>query len=495
MNSPMPSLASSSSPVAVIGAGPVGLAAAAHLVQRGLPVTVLEAGAGVAANLGSYRQVRLFSPWRYNIDRAARDLLLAEGWSAPDNALLPTAGEVMDEYLAPLARTPALAPHIHFDTRVIAISRAGFDKAKTAGRERADFVLQLQTRSGMQELRARAVIDASGTWSQPNPLGVHGLPALGEAAARGHIVHGMPDILGADRSRYAGRKVLVVGAGHTAAGNLLALATLAEQEPLTHLAWAVRGTDLRRLFGGGAKDGLPARGELGQRLQALVEKGQLELHLGFGIHEIVTEAGGLRALAADSSKAAIEGIDEIIASTGGRPDLGLARELRLRQDPWLESTEALAPLIDPNVHSCGTVRPHGHLELTHPEPGFYVIGAKSYGRAPNFLMTTGYEQARSVVAALAGDLVAADDVQLELPETGVCSVDFASPQPTGGTGDRCGEATKADGKAGCGLKEVKKSEGETRRACGVKHATAEVSMPAVVGIAEAAGCPAVACCR
>jgi thioredoxin reductase len=436
MNSP----SLSSAPVAVIGAGPVGLAAAAHLVQRGLPVVVFEAGAAVADHLGSYRQVRLFSPWRYNIDRAARALLVAVGWRAPDDDRLPTA----------------------------------------------------------QEQRARAVIDASGTWSQPNPLGIHGLPAKGEVQAREHIVHGMPDILGQDRDRYTGRKVLVVGAGHSAAGNLLALATLAEQVPGTRLAWAVRGTDLRRLFGGGDKDGLPARGELGRRLRALVDTAQLELHLGFGINEITDTPQGLRILPADPTKAPIEGVDEIIAATGSRPDLGIARELRLRLDPWLESTDALAPLIDPNVHSCGTVRPHGHRELAHPEPGFYAIGAKSYGRAPNFLMTTGYEQARSVVAALAGDLEAADDVQLELPETGVCSVDRASPglvgdddvDGSGNGGACCGGPAKADATACCVLDEVKKAEGEAGCGCGSKAA----ATPPVVAQAPAPARPAAACC-
>lgn len=430
------------SPVAVIGAGPVGLAAASHLMQRGLPVVVLEAGDSVASHLDSYRQVRLFSPWRYNIDRAAGELLDAAGWVAPDAEALPTAGELVDHYLAPLARTAALSPHIRFGARVVAISREGFDKAKTAGREHAGFVLQVRSAEGLRELRARAVIDASGTWSQPNPLGVHGLPVPGEAEARAHIAHGMPDVLGAERSRYAGRKVLVVGAGHSAAGNLLALATLAEQEPGTQLAWAVRGNDLRRLFGGGEKDGLPARGELGLRLRAMVEQGRLELHLGFGIREVRAGPGGLRVAAVDAGKAPVENVDEIIASTGARPDLGIARELRLRLNPWLESTDALAPLIDPNVHSCGTVRPHGHRELAHPEAGFYVIGAKSYGRAPNFLLATGYEQARSVVAALAGDVRAADDVQLELPETGVCSVDFSGSSASGASGHCCGGPVK-----------------------------------------------------
>jgi thioredoxin reductase len=425
----------STSPVAVIGTGPVGLAAAAHLAQRGIPFEVFEASAQVAANFQSYRQVRLFSPWRYNVDRAARELLVATGWQAPDEDLLPTAGELVDSYLEPLAQSHTLAPHIHYATRVIAISRMGFDKAKTAGREHADFVLRLQTRDGLREQRARAVIDASGTWSQPNPLGSHGLPAIGEVEAQERIVYGMPDILGADRARYAGRKVLVVGAGHSAAGNLLALATLAQQAPGTRLAWAVRGKDLRRLFGGGENDGLPARGELGLRLRQLVEQGQVEMHLGFGICEIVRTSDGLRILADDTQLPAIAGIDQIVAATGSRPDLSITRELRLRLDPALESSEALAPLIDPNVHSCGTVRPHGHRELAHPETNFYVIGAKSYGRAPNFLMATGYEQARSVVAALAGDLRAADHVQLELPETGVCSSDFIEPNVA--TGNVC----------------------------------------------------------
>lgn len=427
-------------PVVVIGAGPVGLAAAAHLMGRGMPVKVLEAGPAVGANLASYRHVRLFSPWRFNIDRAARSLLQEAGWRAPDDDALPTAGEVLDQYLVPLSRTPSLAPHIELGSQVIAVSRAGFDKAKTAGRDHAAFVVQIRTGEAVREVHARAVIDASGTWSHPNPLGIAGLPCPGEREAREFIVHGMPDIQGTGRQRYAGKKVLVIGAGHSAAGTLLALANLAQDEPATRIAWAVRGNDLRRLFGGGEKDGLPARGELGTRLRILVEQGRLEVHLGFGVARIERTPAGMRVHALDSAKLPIEGVDEIIGATGARPDLEIVRELRLRLDPWLESTEALAPLIDPNVHSCGTVRPHGHRELSHPEPGFYAIGAKSYGRAPNFLMATGYEQARSVVAALAGDMHAADEVRLELPETGVCSTDFDLPKPGAAAGCCAGRA-------------------------------------------------------
>ncbi len=407
-------------PVAVLGAGPIGLAAAAHLIAKGFTPLVLEAGVGVANNLESYRHVRLFSPWQYNIDKAAKQLLQRAGWSAPDADALPTAREIVDDYLKPLAALPSIAAGLELGRRVVAISRLGFDKVKTRGREQAPFVIRAIGDDGEREYLASAVIDATGTWSQPNPLGANGLPARGEVALHHRIAYGMPDVFGADRERYAGRRVLVVGAGHSAAGTLLALARLAEEEAGTQVVWAIRGRQSAKLFGGGDADGLPARGQLGSRLKALQLSGRLELHEEFRI-QALDENSGTITVHADAGAVGIAGIDEIIAATGARPNLGITSELRVRHDPWLESTDLLAPLIDPNEHSCGTVRPHGHRELAHPEHGYYAVGAKSYGRAPNFLMATGYEQVRSVVAALAGNLAEANDVQLELPETGVCS--------------------------------------------------------------------------
>jgi thioredoxin reductase len=455
-------------PVIVIGAGPAGLAAAAHLAERRIPFLVLEAGRSVGENLAGYAHVRLFSPWQFNVDRAAVRILERAGWRAPVPASLPTAGEMVDAYLRPLSQTPELAPQIRLGARVLAVSKARFDKVKTTGRDMTPFVVQAVENGAIAEYWGQAVVDASGTWNQPNPLGAHGLPALGERENADRIAYGMPDIAGRQRTRYAARKVLVVGAGHSAAGNLLSLATLAAEEPATRIAWAVRGKDLRRLFGGGENDGFPARGALGAQLRRLVEARQLEMHLGFRVARIETQEGELRGklriVADDPKPAAIEGIDEIVAATGARPDLGLTREIRVRHDDWLESTQALAPLIDPNLHSCGTVRPHGHRELEHPEAGYYAIGAKSYGRAPNFLMATGYEQARSVVAALAGDLVAADDVQLELPETGVCSTDLLVGADSAAASACCGGPAKTDVTACCVLDEVKKAEGA--RGCG-----------------------------
>jgi thioredoxin reductase len=410
-------------PVVVIGAGPIGLAAAAQLAERGLDFLLLEAGEQVGASVRQWGHVGLFSPWRYNIDPAARRLLAAAGWAAPDDAELPTGDRLVEDYLRPLAALPQIAPRLRTGVRVEAISRAGYDRLRTTGREQAPFVLRVRHADGTAgQLRARAVIDASGTWSNPNVLGAGGLPALGEAEAADRISHALPDVLGADRKTFAGRHTLVAGAGHSAATTLIALAELAETAPGTRVTWAIRGANPSRTYGGGEADELPARGRLGTLVHHLVETGKIDLLTGFFTDELRPRPTGIEVIsrAPDGTEQSVT-VDRIVAATGYRPDHAIAAELRLELDAIMGTTRALAPLIDPNHHSCGTVPPHGVDELAHPEPGYYAIGVKSYGRAPTFLLATGYEQARSVVAALAGDWDTARNVQLDLPETGVCS--------------------------------------------------------------------------
>ena len=408
-------------PVVVIGAGPVGLAAAVHLLDRDLEVIVLESADDVGASQRDWGHVRLFSPWRHDVDRTAARYLEAVGWTPPPPDELPTGDELYRRYLRPLAAIPALRHRIRFNRRVTAITRAGVDKTRTAGRGDLPFLV----RTAAEDILARAVIDATGTWWTPNPLGAAGVPARGETALAHRIHYGIPDVLGAHRARYAGKTTMVVGAGHSAANSLLPLAELARTAPGTTIYWATRSDDLSRVFGGGDADGLPARGRLGSELRVLADSGALTLVRQFRI-ESVREVDRKLEVAGTQGRAlhVIRGIDTIIAATGQRPDLTIDRELRLGVDAALESSAALAPLIDPNVHSCGTVRPHGAVELAHPEPDFYVIGSKSYGRAPTFLLATGYEQARSVAAMIAGDLAAATRVELDLPETGVCRTDL-----------------------------------------------------------------------
>ena len=414
-------------PVAVVGAGPVGLAAAAHLLRKGEIPIVFETGSSVGAAVLQWGHVRLFSPWRYLLDREAVTLLAPGGWQAPDPEGYPTGRDLVERNLIPLANTPQVQPHLHLETRVMAVSRQGIDKQKTSGREQAPFVLRVTSASGVEHyVLARAVIDASGTYHTPNPLGAHGIPARGERALGEHIFYGIPDVLGTQRGRYAGRRVLVVGSGHSAFNALLALAVLAQEHPSTRLLWAIRRADLHQLFGGGEHDALPARGELGQRIRALVESGQVRLVTRVHIQALEQTSEGIVIVGEEER---LGPVDEIIATTGFRPDLSPLRELRLALDASLESPVALAPLIDPNVHSCGTVPPHGVDELSHPEEHFYIAGMKSYGRAPTFLALTGYEQVRSIVSALTGDWEAARNVELVLPETGVCST---------GAGSSCG---------------------------------------------------------
>jgi hypothetical protein len=413
-------------PVVVIGAGPVGLAAAVRLLERGLQPLILEAAADVGASPRDWGHVRLFSPWRYNVDKVAVQLLEGTGWTAPPADDLPTGNELYGNYLRPLAALASIRERLHLDRRVVAVTRQGVDKVRTLEREDAPFLVRTASSSGaIEDFLARAVIDATGTWWSPNPLGAAGIPAAGEPLFRERIHYGIPDILSRDRSRYASKTTLVVGAGHSAANSILGLAELARTAESTSIIWATRSDNLARVFGGGDGDGLPARGKLGAELRALTENGSLSLVQNFRIELLREVAGKLEVTGTRDGKAfVLPAIDSIIASTGQRPDLTMTRELRLALDPALESARVLGPLIDPNEHSCGTVRPHGARELAHPEPNFYIIGSKSYGRAPTFLLATGYEQARSVAAMLAGDHEAAARVELELPETGVCNSDL-----------------------------------------------------------------------
>jgi hypothetical protein len=426
---------SSRLPVAVIGAGPVGLAAAAHLVSKGETPIVIEAGMTVAASVLEWGHVQLFSPWQYDIDAVAASMLEAAGWRRPPAETYPTGRELAEQYLLPLAALPQIQPHIRLGARVTAITRQGFDKMKTEGRGQAPFSLRVENGSGDQEeILAKAVIDASGTYRAPNPLGASGLPAIGEQALADRIFYGIPDLLGAQRARYAGKRVLVVGSGHSAFNALLDLAELAQQAPGTSIVWAIRRAQVGQLYGGGANDLLPARGELGARLRQVVADRLVQVATGVKISALRMAADGIRVA---SDQVTLPAVDEIIATTGFRPDLAMLSELRLGLDSAVESPAVLAPLIDPNLHSCGTVRPHGAEELAHPEPGFYIVGMKSYGRAPTFLLLTGYEQVRSVVCALTGDMAGARDVQLVLPETGVCSSD------RGASGGCCSPAAAA----------------------------------------------------
>ncbi|SEE82208.1 NAD(P)-binding domain-containing protein [Ruania alba] len=400
-------------PVVIVGAGPQGLAAAAHLLERDVEPLVLEAGPGPAAAVHEWAHVRLFSPWPELIDGASRRLLEGAGWSAPDQGY-PTGGQWVSEYLAPLAA--ALGNRVRYSAHVVGVGRKGRDLSVDSGREDQPFVVHIETPEGEERIEARAVIDASGTWSSPNPAGADGLSALGErdAAASGMLTYRIPDV----DSRCSGRHTVVIGNGHSAATAVANLARVARRDRTTRITWVLRRGQVGDTFGGGQADELPERGALGQRAKRAVESGLVRLVTGFRTDRIDMVDGSVIVSAEDGRR--LDPADHVVALTGFRPDHSFLSEVRLELDLRLQAPRRVAMEVDPNIHSCGSVAATGATDLAHPEPGFYIVGAKSYGRAPTFLALTGFEQVRSVVAKLAGDDAAAERVELDLPDTGVC---------------------------------------------------------------------------
>lgn len=456
-------------PVAVIGAGPVGLAAAARLIERGIDPLVFERGESVGAALLEWGHVRVFSPWKYNVDDAARALLEAAGWTAPQPDDLPTGKEIVEQYLVPLSEVPAIAKGLKLGSIVTAVTRKGLNKVASTGRDGAPFVVRYADRGVEHDVAVRAVIDASGTWGQPNPMGIDGLPVMGEIPSA-RVSYGIPDVVGARREDFLGRRTLVVGSGHSAINVAIALMDLQDIDPKTEIFWALRHHGVDRLLGGGLNDQLPERGALGLAAKKAMDDGRLSMLTSFTAEAVVSDEDRATVLARTGNQPLQLTVDQIVVATGFRPDFSLLRELRIDVDPTVEAPPALAPLIDPNLHSCGTVPPHGVEELSHPEKDFYIVGSKSYGRAPTFLMKTGYEQVRSVVAEIAGDHEAARRVELVLPETGVCSVDIKTAVSSG----CCGGPAPAREDACCVVDAVAKDEGKSGCGCGSKASPEKV---------------------
>ena len=423
-------------PVVVIGAGPLGLAAAAHLLERGLTPLVLEGGGSAGSAVSEWAHVRTFSPWPELVDPAAARLVESTGWLAPSTGY-PTGREWIDDYLAPVA--VALGDRVRFETTVLAVSRRGRDRLVSAGRADAPFVVHTSGVDGSESrIEARAVIDASGTWGQPNPAGADGVPGMGErdAAEAGLVTYVPPTP--ARAAALAGRHVVVIGSGHSAMTAVIQLGDVVREQPSTRVTWLIRRGVSDGTFGGGAADELPQRGALGVRSRAAVDAGLVELRTGFRTERITVTDGRVVVVAAEDGRT-LPPADHVVVLTGFRPDLSFLSEMRIELDPILQAPVRLAPSIDPNAHSCGSVLPHGATELAHPEPDLYIVGMKSYGRAPTFLAMTGYEQVRSIAAELAGDHEAARRVELTLPDTGVCNGAglFDEPEVDGASGGCC----------------------------------------------------------
>ncbi len=412
-------------PTIVIGAGPIGLAAAAELVQRGHEVVVLESGAVPAAAVRSWGHVRLFSTWSEVISASAERLLSHSGWVSPPLDTYPTGHEWADQYLAPLAE--ALGARVRYGHRVLGVAKHDRDLVVDNDRDDQPFVVAVAISDGPHaetevsyRMEAAAVIDASGTTGTPSPLAADGYAASGEVAFARHLHYGTPDIRSTP-DRYAGRAAAVVGSGASALTSLIALTSTALRDAghaPSRVVWVVRRGEVRGAFGGGNTDELPRRGALGTAVHRAVEQGRIEVVTGFRTCAVERSGHGVALTGSDGRT--IDRLDEVIVSTGYRPDLSFLSEARLDLDPRLQAPRRLAPSIDPNHHSCGSVAPHGYDVLQQDDPGLFLAGMKSYGRASSFLAMVGFEQVRSIAAAIDGDLESAQAVELTLPDTGVC---------------------------------------------------------------------------
>jgi thioredoxin reductase len=372
--------------LAVLGAGPIGLEAALLARKLGLTVTVYERGR-IGENLERWGFVKLFTPFGANSTNLGRSIVRAEhkGHDLPGDNDFLRGRDYVAAYLQPLAASSLLADAIKTEQQVVAVSRAGM--MKTDGpRDATPFRMLLRDNKGNESYAdADVVFDCTGTFGNPRNLGDGGLPAIGELAARPQIASGLEDILGGQKGKYAGKTILLVGAGYTAATHVDLLAELAKQSPETWVIWLARGprsTPMPRL----ANDPFRERDRLAVRANSLATRGEgnVEFHPSATIESIVS-LGPDKGFQVTERIAGLKkswDVDRIIASVGYRPDFSIYRELQVQECPINEGPA------------------NGSIVTT--EPNFFVLGAKSRGRDSQFLLKTGFEQVREALARVTG---------------------------------------------------------------------------------------------
>ena len=398
--------------LAVIGAGPIGLEAASAALDRGFDVHVFERGE-VGDHLLAWGHVQLFTPWRMGMGPSGRARLERQGWTAPDPESLPTGSELVSRYLAPLAALPEMRDRIHTHAQILHVSRRGCLKGDSVGAEaRREFPFRLLARDpGGREsfLHAFSVIDASGIYGQPNWAGDGGIPARGELYLAPQMSYHVDDVRDLRRLRHAGKRTLVIGGGASAATVAADLLALAREVPETSVAWATR-RPAAELYLPIENDALPARAALHQNARRLLAAGDPALtHVGDVVVDgfefnSATHRYRVALRKIDDSGVRTEEVDAVIVNTGFGPDNSLYRELQVHECYASRGPMKLAAaLLKSNAGDCLDVPAFGADVLASPEPDFYILGNKSYGRNPNFLLETGYRQVSDVIEKLARD--------------------------------------------------------------------------------------------
>ena len=410
--------------IAIVGAGPVGLEAALRARAEGHEVSVYEAGQ-VGEHFARYGPVRLFTPFRMNSTELGRERLRAAGARLPGDEETLTAAELRERYLVPLSRLPELSGVVSEGARIGAIARDGVPKGRSQSREARMFLLQLERAGEAPRLmRADLVIDSSGVYATPNATGSGGLPAFGEGSLGERLERHLPDLQGQPRRRYAGKRILLIGDGRSAAN------VIADLDELIGAGGDAAGTRvewIHRARGEGALAPVPAS-ELDQLpvLRELLDRAGrigreapwIRRHAGATILAYRSlPSGAIEVTLADALGAEHRmEVDRVLALVGYRPDLSLFRELQIHICYASEGPMALAAAIlaaqskDPEAsQGCLDQVSHGPETLKNPEPGFFILGAKSYGRNPNFLLTLGHRQIEDVMS-----LIGAAEPRLDL---------------------------------------------------------------------------------
>lgn len=399
--------------IAILGAGPVGLETALYARFLGYDVKVFERGE-VAENVRAWGHVRMFTPLAMNTSPLGRAALAAqdENFSLPDDSTVLTGAEWAERYLLPLSQTDLLADCICTHTTVLAVSRWGARKATHLGRpERTDtdFRLLVADRTGVERSEtAEVVIDTTGVYSSPNWLGPGGAPAIGERQlrARRAIEYGLPDVLGRDRAHYEGRRVLLAGSGHSAATTLAAFEQLTQEAPGTEIVWITPyGANPKQPLVTIADDRIAERRRLVDRANQLAASSQPPIVHRPGLVITAIELEGdrfsVRLMDIETEEEFSESFDRVVANIGYRPDWTLARELQLHVCYATEGPMALAAsLLKQTSADCLDQTSTGPATLMNPEPNFYVLGAKSYGRNPHFLYSIGINQVRELFTVI-----------------------------------------------------------------------------------------------
>lgn len=398
--------------IAVLGAGPIGLEAALYARYLGYDVDIYERGQA-AENMLRWGHVRLFTPWRMNVSPLGVAALSAqdESWRPRNDEDILSGRELAEAYFIPLANSDLLVDNLHLGVEVLALGRDGLLKSEMVEEDiriNAPFRILLRDASGAERLAtADVVIDATGTYGNHNWAGEAGIPALGELGAAERIEYGLPDLLGAERPRYAGRSTLVIGAGYSAATNIVALAELAASAPGTQTVWLTRGETSAGASGPIAlipDDPLPERDRVARAANALAAAGSgpIEHRPASSVERIEVDGDRFKATLLGRHAGEIE-VDRIIANVGYRPDNRLYAELQLHECYATGGPIKLAASLLKAPSADCLQQPVPAVEaLINPEPDFYILGAKSYGRNSQFLLSAGREQIRALFS-LIGD--------------------------------------------------------------------------------------------